>query len=158
MIEWLRLNGPWLGPLISGASLFLAAVAAWITYFTYHRRSLANQWVDSHRVLYAEFWKDPAISRVRTAISNDLAYARFEAALLERMTSDQNKLSLGDNAILEDVDQFCALLRRIRFLEKMNTRQKKLWDLSYDSFWLEKLRKRKALIDYINQYWPTLLS
>jgi len=86
-VAWLRDNARWVGPLLSGASLAAAAVAAWTTYFFYHRKTIEAEWIESYRLLYAEFWKDEDIASVRNFITNDVAYADIKPILEKRLST-----------------------------------------------------------------------
>src|SRR5450631_3830406 len=116
----LRGVGPWLGPLISGFALILTASAAWVTYFLIARRTVQNAWIDTYRVLNAEYWKDDNIAAVRHWITSEVAYADVEKVLNERLKAKENRLTSADNEVLEKIDKLCASLVRIQFFESSN--------------------------------------
>lgn len=150
--------GPWLGPLLSGTALLIAAVASWVTYAFYHRRTIQSAWIESYRLLYAEFWKDEKIAMVRHMITDDVTYTATEPILLARLKTDSNQLSEQDNQTLELIDRFCALLIRIRFFEnqQVTKKQRELWNETYRNTWIAVIRRRRALASYIYRFWPSL--
>jgi hypothetical protein len=156
MIDLLRANGTWLGPLISAVALCVAAAGTWVTYIFFHRKTMQVTWIDSYRTLYAEFWKEENNAIVRNLITSDIAYAGIERVLIKRLKSDNNDLSDSENEVLERIDKFCALLVRIQFFESLKPSQKQrdLWNKTYGDFWIIKIRKREALRDYIVKFWP----
>ncbi len=160
MVSFLRENGVWLGPMLSGVSLLVAAIAAWATYFFYHRRTVQTAWIDSYRLLYAEFWKDEGIATVRNLITNDVEYTEAEKILRNRLDTKSNNLSVDQNKVIESIDRFCALLIRIKFFEslRLTRKQRALWNETYRDFWIAQIRKREALRNYMYEYWPGLRS
>jgi hypothetical protein len=158
LIEILRDVGPWLGPLLSGFALLLAATATWVTYLFIARRTMQNAWIDTYRVLHAEFWKDDNIAIVRNWITSEVAYVEVEKILSERLKSEENHLNSSENQTLEKIDKFCALLIRIQFFEnsRMTKTQRDLWNKTYGNYWLRKIQQRKALRNYISAYWPSI--
>jgi len=156
MIEWVRGNGTWLGPLMSAVALCAAAAGTWVTYIFFHRKNMQATWIDSYRALYAEFWKEDNNAIVRNFITSDIAYAGVERILIKRLKSDNNDLSDSENEVLERIDKFCALLVRIQFFEslKPTRKQRDLWNKTYGDFWIIKIRKREALREYIVKFWP----
>jgi len=160
IVAVLRDVGPWLGPLLGGASLAAGAVATWVTYFFYHRKTVQAAWIESYRLLYAEFWKDEGIAAVRNLIANDVAYALIEPILEERLKTDSNKLSAEENEMIELIDRFCALLIRIKFFEsrRLSKTQRALWNETYRDYWIARVKTRKALRAYMDRFWPGLRS
>ena len=158
IIGVLRDVGPWLGPLLGGVSLAAGAAATWVTYLFYHRKTVQAAWIESYRLLYAEFWKDEGIAKVRNLISNDIAYAAVEPILEKRLKTDSNQLGNDENEMIELVDKFCALLIRIKFFESqwLTPTQRALWNETYRDYWITRVKKRKALRDYIDRFWPGL--
>lgn len=145
-----------IGPFLSGVSLLLAACAAWVTVFKINRRAMYMTWLDGFRALYAEFWQNRNIARVRSWISSDVEYAELEKILLERLKSKRNLLNAEANKTLEQIDQFCALLVRIEFFDRtiMTRQQRDLWQRTYGDFWGKKINEREALRQYMEEYWP----
>jgi hypothetical protein len=160
IIAVLRDVGPWLGPLLGGVSLAAGAVATWVTYFFYHRKTVHAAWIESYRLLYAEFWKDKDIAIVRNLIANDVAYAAVEPILEERLKTDSNQLSVEENEMIELIDRFCALLVRIKFFEGrgLSKTQQALWNETYRDYWIVHVKTRIALRKYMDRFWPGLQS
>lgn len=129
-----------IGPFISGLSLAFGACAAWATVFVVNRRTLYMTWLDGFRTLYAEFWQNENMARVRTWICSDIEYGKLKDILTERLKTTDNLLDAEANEMLEYVDQFCALLVRIEFFDKtmMTTDQRDLWHKTYGDFWINK--------------------
>jgi hypothetical protein len=119
-------------------------------------------WIDSFRILYAEFWKDPRIARVRRWIVSDEEYEMIKEVLIRRldMPKENNKLSADENKILEDIDYFFALIGRIEFTRRTSKgkAQKLLWDATYGSFWIDKIKGKKELRDYAKRYWDVIVG
>src|SRR5579871_2354884 len=84
VIEILTRIGPSLGPLLGGIGLCIGAAAAWTTFIFYHRKSMYEAWVAGYRLLYAEFWKDETIGKVRRWIVSDEEYLEVEKILRKR--------------------------------------------------------------------------
>jgi len=158
-IALLRDNALWVGPLLSGFSLAAAAIAAWTTYVFYHRKTLDAAWIESYRLLYAEFWKDKDIASVRNFITNDVAYTEIEPILDKRLSTDSNTLDHEENEKIELIDKFCALLIRVKLSESgLKKPQRDLWNETYRDPWIERVKTRTALRNYMTKYWPGLRS
>ncbi|MGO9846265.1 MAG: hypothetical protein ACLPKT_06585 [Methylocella sp.] len=149
---------PPLGPLLSGIGLCLGATAAWVTYAFYYRRTMNTAWLERYRTLYAEFWKDPRMGDVRTLISSEVEYEKVAKILGERLKTDKKRLNADDNRILEQIDYFCSVFMRIRFIDrgKMTREQRILWNTTFGNYWAKKIGERKELSAYINKYWPNV--
>lgn len=147
-----------IGPFLSAIALFCGAAAGWVTYALYHRRVMYVTWIDGYRTLYAEFWKDEKIAKVRHWITSDIEYENIQKILIERMQSENNTLDNEQNIILDYIDQFCATLVRIEFFDRtlMSKRQRDLWNKTYGDFWITKIKQRDALRRYMEKYWPGL--
>jgi|NGEPerStandDraft_6_1074524.scaffolds.fasta_scaffold222176_1 hypothetical protein len=159
LVAWFRANAQWLGPILSGFSLVAAAAAAWTTFIFYHRKTLDAAWIESYRLLYAEFWKDEDIAAVRNFITNDLAYAEIEPILDKRLSTDSNTLDHEDNKKIEQIDKFCALLIRVKLSERrLKKPQRDLWNETYRDPWIAPAKKRAALRNYMIRFWPGLRS
>jgi hypothetical protein len=150
-------------PLITATAVLITAAAAWTTFFLYHRREQNTKWTEGFRTLYAEFWKDPVIIEVRSWITNDALYnTTLAPVLIIRLTTDQweNKVTPDQNAILEKVDTFFALLVQIRYFgtRHMSLRQRRLFSKVLIGGGIQAVQKRGRveLEKYINIYWPEL--
>jgi hypothetical protein len=159
MIDWLRQNASWVGPLLSGVSLFLAAVIAWVVYNFAEKKNVEAAWINSCSGLYSEFWKDDRIAEVRYWIASDAGYAEIQPILAARMRDKRNTLGAAESKVLEKIDVFCAVISRIQFfLEfsyrvRLTPRQRALWEIAYGDFWISKISSRPELADYVREYW-----
>lgn len=154
------------GPFLSGISLLLAAIVAWVVYFTFNRKDLYQRWVDSFRVLYREFWNDEEMSKVRMWLVSDRLYSdHLQQVLRERNTQpdDHNNLERTENEALNSVDRFLALMVRaqsfasdIQNMRHLTPAQRALWDkLLRRRFWDEP--NREDLKRYVEKHWEELL-
>lgn len=148
-----------IGPFLSGIGMMLTAAAAWASFLLIHRHTLHRNWVDSFRVLYNEFWKDENIIKVRRMIANDVEYEKVEQILLERLKEKRNLLTPEDNKVIDYIDGFCALLMKIEFFDRnhMTPEQRKLWERTYVTYWISKIKERDALVKYISEYWKDIV-
>lgn len=147
-----------IGGFMSGVSLFFVAIAAWVTFFYVQRRTLYGQWVESFRQIYAEFWKDPEISKVRRWITSDDEYTVLRDVLRERLKNEANTLSAQENEVIESLDKFLALILRVISFNKgkMNRDQRELWSALYENFWVRKIYSRPEIKEYVQKYWTYL--
>lgn len=156
-----------IGPFLSSIALIAAAVAAWATFFVFHKKTLELQiqqknedWLKGFRLLYAEFWKDDKIALVRKWITSEEEYKIINEILSKRLECPDNLLSSDDNDKLEKIDRFCSIIVRITSFSKseMNEAQKELWNRMFGDFWFDKIKSRTELVDYAKIYWPRLLG
>lgn len=147
-----------IGAILSGLSLFAGALAAWATLFLINRRNMDLQWVDGFRKIYSEFWKDATTSEVRRWIVSDREYKDIGEILNQRLQTENNDLDPSANEVLEKIDQYCALMLRVRsFHERgMKDWQKTLWSNMYETYWINKTYGRPELKLYIHKYWFSL--
>jgi hypothetical protein len=144
--------------LLNAVGICMLAAAAWITYAFYHRKALEDVWVSTYRILYAEFWKEEKIAKVRGWIGNNNEYRGIEKILIKRLSSDDNCLSLEENHVIEYIDYFCALISRAQHLNalKIDDGRRKMWNETFGSFWTKKIEERENLRKYVEKYWPHL--
>lgn len=158
----LQPSGGWnIGTLAQVLTGFTALAALGLAYETLEKVHLAKRradWLESFRLLYREFWQDDTIAEVRLWMVNDRAYETPRAVLLRRQTTVANTLDTYDNAVLEKLDRFCALMVRVNTLGALgeNEEQQRLWFNLYGRFWLGKMRERDELQQYILRHWPVL--
>lgn len=72
------------------------------------------------------------------------------------MQSDINDCNLEENAVLENIDYFCSILMRIEFFDRrrMTREQRVLWYVTFEKYWMTKIRERAELMAYIARFWP----
>src|SRR5262249_29813095 len=127
---------------------------AWITYL-FQRKIRQAERRTGYRAMYTEFWKDEDNASVRNWVTNDVEYERVRDILERRLKSTNNTLSIEDNKVLERIDRFCAFLIRVQYFEKpaMTRKERRLWDRAYSDYWMGRIRARKELWAYIEEYW-----
>ena len=148
-----------IGPLVGGIGLIIGAVIALITYHFVHARSLEINWLNNFNSLYHEFWKDNEIAEVRQWITSENDYGMICKVLSNRgKPHEKNELASSDNEKLEKLDRFISLMVRIKFFRKITKKpsHKKLYDLTFYYYWREKIKSRKEIMDYIDDYWNGL--
>lgn len=144
--------------VLTGIAALAALGLAYETLDKVHLAKRRADWLDSFRLLYREFWQDDEIAEVRLWMVNDRAYETPRAVLLRRQASVDNTLDAYDNAVLEKIDRFCALMVRVHTLGALgdDEDQERLWFNLYGRFWLGKLQRRDELKQYIRLHWPVL--
>lgn len=152
--------GPSIGPWLSGIGLIATGSAAWITYHYYYRRTRDAAWLNWYLAIYAAFWDDPRVAEVRGWISSDVEYAKIAPILSKRLAVANNTFDAETNAALEKIDYFCSILLRIEFFDRgrWTRRQKKLWYVTFEKYWIAQIRKRTELMAYINEYWGSIFG
>jgi hypothetical protein len=147
-----------IGPFISGISLFIAALAAFLTF---NRRANQHQWDEGFRALYSAFWNDKEFPLLRSWIVSDQLYdAKLRPLLTKRNTTGkfENNLTEPENLLLDKIDRFCAVMVRARSFGTWRTSRsrKRLWKkLLYSDVWTN--RNRHELREYIKVQWEELL-
>jgi hypothetical protein len=146
------------GQLIGGISALVAVCIAGLTLLMVHLRQQRTAWFDSFRALYAEFWHDDDIAEIRRCIVNEQSYAAMVKVLDRRNGSDGNALDRYDNALLEKIDRFCALMVRVNSLgeARAGKKERDLWYQLYGRFWFGKLQVRSELWAYLEKHWHAL--
>jgi hypothetical protein len=185
---WLWIFGT-IGPFISGISLAAAAAVTYYIGTVINERNkeeqrrevtrldeeqkLANakaeeerrreeerNATDTFRALYAQFWQNASVAKIRRCVVNDQEYATIAPVLSRRNAEypESNNLCKSDNDVLEEIDQFCATLVRIRSYadhERMTPRQLDVWNKVLGNFWLERIKtERDEFHTYIKNHWP----
>jgi len=149
-----------LAPILSGLGLLLGSAAAWATLFLYHRKSHVNQWLESFRAIYADFWKDEKVSKARRWIDNDREYAGLRAVLLEVLDKQAFDLSQSEYDYIECLDRFLATMLRVStFVSrngKMTNDQRHLWFNMFQRYWIPRMYSRSELDTYVAKYWVEL--
>jgi hypothetical protein len=119
-------------------------------------------WIESFRTLYAEFWQNERIAKVRGFIVSDIDYETIRSVLVERLAMPKlhNSLTADKNAILEEIDNLCALLGRVEIVRTnaLTRKQRLLWEATYGRFWIDKISYREELCEYIEIYWKPILG
>jgi hypothetical protein len=159
-----------IGPFIGGISLFFATLVAWITAFLITWRNARQERymnaVNSFRALYQAFWTPDDIAYARKWIISEDEYANVLKPVLEnRNLSEFNQLDEAQNAKLEILDKFLAVLVRIKSfsvsgeLDYIPEAQRTLWrKVIHGSFWVAYAYKhRPELWYYIYEHWDELL-
>ena len=146
-----------IGPFVSGVSLLIAALAAWVTLLLFHKRTLDINWIAGIRILYADFWDDTRMANVRVWLSSEKEYSIISEILIKRLTYKHNDLSLDENIKLDQIDRLCSFMARIAIFGRipMTTKQRELYDSLY-VYWADVLQSREELFEYIQRYWPDL--
>ncbi|MBE8970332.1 hypothetical protein IQ277_30225 [Nostocales cyanobacterium LEGE 12452] len=146
--------------LNSSFSSVAAVTAAVVAYLAYRLqvRTKDQEWYENFNNLYVEFWNDPDIITVRSWIACSEAYSQVETIFQKRLVS--NEVSASEYPVLEKVDKFCSLMIRISELTPEATSEKyeNLLERLYFGFWIEKLKEREYLCQYVTQLWPRLLD
>jgi hypothetical protein len=149
-----------LGPILSGIGLILGSAAAWATLFLFHRKSHSNQWVESFRRIYADFWTDEKVSRARRWIDNDREYTGLRAVLVEVLEKGNFDLSESEYNYIECLDRFLATMLRVTsFIGRnrhMTKEQEWLWFNMFQRYWIPRMYGRPELDAYVAKYWVML--
>lgn len=144
----------------SAFSSVAAVTAAAVAYLAYRLqvRTKDQEWYEDFNNLYAEFWNDPDMVTVRSWIACSEAYLQVEGIFQKRITTSE--VSASEYPVLEKADKFCSLMIRISELtpEATSERYYHLIQRLYFSFWIEKLKEREHLCQYVIKLWPRLLD
>jgi hypothetical protein len=93
-------------PLVTASGVLLGAIAGWVTYFFYHRKTLNENWGTIFRKLYAEYWNSKDMAAMRKRISSEEEYAKLDVILRKRLQTTDNLMSSEENDILEQLINF----------------------------------------------------
>jgi hypothetical protein len=115
-----------------------------------------KQWIDDFRTLYAEFWKDADVSRVRRWIISNKLYDQVLKPVLIKRNQNSSDLNEDEGMVLDDVDKFIAVIIRLEALEetRMTRRQRALIQkLFFSRYWKTAAASRPELRTYISRDW-----
>ena len=143
--------------IFSTVTGLLAAAVAYLAY-RLQVRTKDQEWYEDFNNLYSEFWNDTDIVAARSWIACSDAYSKIEKILKQRL--ETGEVSASEYSVLEKIDKFCSLMIRISELtpDVKNEKYKSLLKKLYFDFWIEKLKERKYLYQYIDELWPGLLE
>ena len=146
-----------LNSIFSSISAVTVAVIAYLVY-RLRAQTKDQEWYENFNDLYAEFWNNPDTETVRCWIACSEAYSNVESIFHKRITTGE--VSTSEYPVLEKVDKFCSLMIRISELTPEITSDKyyHLLQRLYFSFWIDKLKERQYLHQYVSQLWPGLLD
>jgi len=146
-----------LAQIVTAFGIALGAIAAWVTYFFYHKKTLNENWGVVFRALYAEYWNSAVMAEMRKRIASEEEYAQLNVILRKRLLTTKNLMESHENDILEKTDKFCAVMIRILSFGdiKMDRQQRVLYDEVF-TYWTDAILQRSALMDYIAIYWKAL--
>jgi hypothetical protein len=145
--------------LVNSAISSVTAVAAvTVTFFAYRLqvRSKDQEWYENFSALYSEFWSDSDLVTVRTWIACSEAYSKIEPIIQKKLID--NEVRESEYQVLEKIDKFCSITIRILHITPAtrNPKYREMVRRLYLSYWIEKLREREYLHQYIERFWTTL--
>ena len=144
-----------IGPFLSGIGVISAAGVGLATLILYTLKQRHDNWLKAFGDIFERFWMDKEVADIRRCVTNDLEYSKIEEVLSKRNKAARNDLSEEENDIIEKIDRFCLTLMRVKYFGEIQTGtpQNKFWTRSFQEFWINKIKERQELANYIGRFW-----
>ena len=152
-----------LGPYFIGLAGLTAAI---LTIRLVNRKQLKfsdleqqSEWEKRFLENYIAFWTDEELAKVRYWITNDNGYEKIRP-LLARRCAGSKDITEEENAVLENIDRFCARLAAYDVVGKTHRHNEARipWVSRHREYWSGLIVGRPELKAYMERCWPTLLG